>query len=201
MTTLARNEPRAYEPGDIEEYGAAVDILYEGAAVGTSSGFGRPLQAGDPFVGFCFEKCDNSAGSAGDKRVKVRERGTIVLAVVGVTGITDVGAPVYASDDDTFTLTASTNSLIGHVARRIAGATCAVEYDATRNRSAAPTTAATTVTNAGTGADFAIQALVQSSGFGFVTAAEGSSVIDVVINNQARIGEVVACLRAHGLMA
>ncbi len=62
------------------------------------------------------------------------------------------------------------------------------------------TTAENTITNAGTGGDDAIQALTSSSPFGFVTAAEGEQVVEVVLNNQARIGELEARLQAAGLL-
>jgi hypothetical protein len=38
---------------------------------------------------------------------------------------------VYASDDDTFTLTSTSNSKIGFVRRHISSTTCLVEFDAT----------------------------------------------------------------------
>lgn len=117
MTTLAIDKPRVYELGDLNSLPVvATDIIYEGAAVGLSSGNARPLSAGDTFVGFCINNVDNSTGSAGDKRVQVKTSGEIKLSISGLAA-TDVGKPVYASDDDTFTLTASTNSYIGKVVR------------------------------------------------------------------------------------
>lgn len=131
MVTLAANKPRAYEVGDRNEYPVvASDIIYEGAAVGLNAGNARPLVAGDAFAGFAEAPVDNSAGAAGDKRVRVKERGKIEVPVTGVTGITDVGSSVYASDDDTFTLTATGNSLIGTVVRHVSGTTAVVSYKA-----------------------------------------------------------------------
>ena len=63
------------------------------------------------------------------------------------------------------------------------------------------TTAETTITNAGTASDYAIQALTNSGAFGFVTAAEGESVVEVVLNNQLRINELEDTLQALGLLA
>ena len=131
MTTLAANKPRALEIGDRNEFPVvASDIIYEGAFVGASSGNARPLVAGDSFMGVAEAKVDNSSGSAGDKTVRVIERGKAELTVVGVTGITDLGSSVYASDDDTFTLTATGNSLIGTVARHVSGTTAVVAFKA-----------------------------------------------------------------------
>lgn len=132
MTTLAANKPRAYELGDFQEYPViAADIVYEGAAVGENgSGFARPLVAGDPFLGFALRKADNSAGAAGGVTVEVRRRGEVELAVTGATAVTANDHPlVYASDDDTFTLTASTNTIIGRVQRWVESGVCVVEFD------------------------------------------------------------------------
>lgn len=136
MTTLAKNSPRAFEEGIFNELPVVVtDIIYEGAAVGMSSGYARPLVAGDNFAGFAVRKADNSAGAAGAINVKVRQRGRIVVAVTGVTGVTDVGSTVYASDDDTFTLSSTNNSAIGKIIRRVSGTTCVVEFEAVSKRS------------------------------------------------------------------
>lgn len=133
MTTLAAAKARAYELGTIQQYPViAADIIYEGAAVGENgSGYARPLQAGDPFLGFAETTVDNSAGSAGDKSVRVRRVGQVQLAVAGATAVTANDGPlVYASDDDTFTLTASTNSIVGRVSRWVESGVCVVAFDA-----------------------------------------------------------------------
>lgn len=132
MTTLANDQPRAYEQGDIEEYPViAADIIYEGAAVGeNASGFARPLVAADKFLGFAIEKVDNTGGAAGDKRVRVRTKGKAQLPI-GSLAITANDRPlVYASDDNTFTLTSTSNSLIGSVSRFVATGIGIVEFDA-----------------------------------------------------------------------
>lgn len=134
MTTLAADKPRAFVLGDLNDMPViAADIIYEGAAVGdNASGYARPLVAGDAFRGFALERCDNAAGAAGAKNVTVRVRGRIVLPV-SAAAITDVDKPVYASDDDAFTFTASTNSFIGRVVRWVSTGFVEVEYDATRS--------------------------------------------------------------------
>ncbi len=137
MATLAKDSARAYELGDIGELPViAADIIYEGAALGdNASGYARPLVAADPFLGFAERKVDNSTGAAGDKKVRVRERGKVIVPVVGVTGVGDVGTAVYASDDDTFTLTSVGNSAIGKIVRYESGTTCVVYFEAAQNRS------------------------------------------------------------------
>jgi hypothetical protein len=131
MTTLAADKSRTFELGDINELPViASDIIYEGAAVGMNgSGYARPLTAGDQFVGFAEQNVDNSAGAAGDKTVRVLTKGFIKLSI-GSLAITDIGKPVYASDDDTFTLTESTNSHVGRVHRFISTGVGVLSFDA-----------------------------------------------------------------------
>lgn len=135
MTTLAARKVREYVlPGDEESYPVvAADIIYEGAAVGENgSGYSRPLVAGDVFQGFAIEETiDNSTGAAGDKYVRVKTRGRALLAVAGATGVAaNDRPPVYASDDDTFTLTPTSNSLIGYISRWVSSGVAIVEFDA-----------------------------------------------------------------------
>lgn len=138
MTTLAADKPRDFQLGDLEEYPViASDIIYEGAAVGeNASGYARPLQAGDVFLGFATETADNSAGSAGDIRVQVRCRGRVTLPISALAITANDRPAVYASDDDTFTLTAGSNSLIGYVSRWVATGSGVVEFDALAVRAA-----------------------------------------------------------------
>jgi len=130
MTTLATDKVRDYELGDVNELPViAADILYEGAAIGdNASGYMRPLVSGDPFRGFVERKVDNSVGSAGDKNVRLLKRGLIKLSVSGLA-ITDVGRPVYATDDDTFVLT-GIGTYIGHVYRYISSGVGIIAFSA-----------------------------------------------------------------------
>jgi hypothetical protein len=131
MTTRASDIARNFELGDINELPViASDIIYEGAAVGdNASGYARPLVAGDPFRGFAESKADNASGSAGDKNVRVRTKGKVQIPVTSLA-ITDVGKNVYASDDDTFVLTQSTNTRIGYVERYISSGVGIVAFAA-----------------------------------------------------------------------
>ena len=140
MTTLAVDKPRVYPVRRYEITNElpviASDIIYEGAAVGdNASGLARPLVAADPFLGFAQRQCDNSAGAASAKAVIVRSRGCVVLAVTGASSAADVSETVYAADDDTFTLTAGSNTAIGKVSRWISGTSCEVEFEALPFRS------------------------------------------------------------------
>lgn len=131
MTTLAKDSPRTYELGDIQEYGViASDIIYEGAMVGLNgSGHARPLVADDPFAGFAIAKADNSTGAAAAINVRVQKRGAVKFSISGLA-ITDVGKDVFASDDDVMTLTQGTNTRIGYVERFISTGVGVVAFQA-----------------------------------------------------------------------
>lgn len=132
MATLTGAVQRDYLIGDVEAYPViATDVIYQGAAVGENgSGYSRPLVAGDTFQGIADSTADNSTGLAGAVSVIVRRKGRVVVPVVGASAITANDRPaVYASDDNTFTLTSTSNSLIGYVSRWISGTTCVVSFD------------------------------------------------------------------------
>lgn len=132
MTTLAANKPRAYELGERNHFPViAADIIYEGAAVGIVPGTGhaQPLTATDKFGGFAVAKADNSGGAAAAINVEVVKKGEIELAVTGAV-ITDVGNPVYATDDDTFTLSPVGGVFVGFIKRFVSSAVAVVEFNA-----------------------------------------------------------------------
>lgn len=132
MTTLASNKPRAYELGNRNHLPViASDIIYEGAAVGIvdASGHARPLVGGDRFGGFAEARADNSAGTAAAINVQVIRSGEIELAVSGAVA-TDIGQPVYATDDDTFVFNPVGASFIGFVKRFVSSGVVVVDFDA-----------------------------------------------------------------------
>jgi len=131
MTTLAANAPRAYELGERNHLPViASDIIYEGAAVGIVAGTGhaRPLVAGDGFGGFAVAQADNSAGAAAAIMVEVMEEGEIELTITGAV-ITDVNQPVYASDDNAFSMSPVGGTFIGFVKRFVSAGVAVVGFD------------------------------------------------------------------------
>ncbi len=130
MTTLAADNPRIFEVESLFDNlpAVATDILYAGSAAGSSSGNARPLVAGDSFLGFVEDTCDNSAGAAGAKLVKIRREGFVKLSITGVTAESDIGTAVYATDDNAFTLTASGASKIGVISRWVSGTLAIVHF-------------------------------------------------------------------------
>ena len=133
MATLTQDEPRDYQTSDIESYPViASDVIYEGAAVGENgSGYARPLQGGDPFLGFAVRVADNSSGAAGDVRVEVRTRGRVQVPITNAITDNDRVA-AYASDDNTFTKTSTSNSKIGWISRWVSNSEAVIEFVATR---------------------------------------------------------------------
>lgn len=126
---LTADKPRTYGAGEINDLPVKGSTkIYEGSPVGDSSGYARNLASGDQFRGFALEQADNSSGSDGDITVRVRKRGLISLAVTSVA-VTDVGRPVYASDNDTFAL-AGVGSYIGTVAAYVSSGVAIVAFDA-----------------------------------------------------------------------
>jgi hypothetical protein len=131
-TTLAAQALRNYELGDENDIPViAADIIYEGAAVGIvdASGHARPFVSTNRFAGFASRKADNSAGAAAAINVTVRTRGQVQLTVSDAL-ITDIGQPVYASDDDTFSLNPAAGGFIGFVKRFVSSGVVVVEFDA-----------------------------------------------------------------------
>lgn len=140
MTTLAANKRRSYEgaPTRIEENAIpviAADIIYEGAAVGIvdATGLARPLVNPDRFAGFAVATLDNSAGAAAALNVGVYQSGRIRLAVTGAV-ITDLGQPVYATDDDTFSFSPVGGVFVGFVHRFVSAGSVIVAFDALNYR-------------------------------------------------------------------
>lgn len=193
MTTLATDKARTYELGDLNSFPVvATDIIYEGAAVGLSSGNARPLNAGDQFVGFCIQNADNATGSAGGVRVQVKTHGEVQLPVANVAA-TDIGKPVYASDDDTFVLTATGNSYIGKVKRFVSTGVAVVAFDV---RTGGALTALTDNT-AGT-ADDTLEAMadLDTAGGNTYTDAAVNAVLAKIRNNFADLAAKVNAIAA-----
>jgi len=129
MTTLAVNTPSVYSLGDYTQVPViASDIIYTGAAVGELAGYARPLVAGDRFLGFAKEEANNASGAAGAVAINVAKRGSIQLAITGLV-ITDIGLPVYASDDATFSLSPVGGTFVGFVSRFVSSAVGVVDFD------------------------------------------------------------------------
>lgn len=119
MALSADRELALYASAELVELGLDDNVLiYKNAFVGknTSTGYVRPLVAGDPFVGIAYSRADNtqSGHAAGKVRVRLHQNVDIVHTLTSVA-VANVGADVYASADGTLTLTSTNNSRIGRV--------------------------------------------------------------------------------------
>lgn len=108
-------------------------VIYKGALVGrnASTGFARPLIAGDLFVGVAYRKADNTVTghTAGGIRVRLHQNVDVVHTLTSITD-TNVGSVVYASADDSMTLTSTNNSRVGVILGKPATNTARVRTQA-----------------------------------------------------------------------
>lgn len=140
---LTSPKPRAYESAGKRTAAQSVRLdtsieptfgtevaVWEGAAIGliASTGTARPLEAGDQFAGFVAEDVRVPQYEPPWPRMSLVTAGVVQLAVPGVT-VTDVGQPVYATDDDTFTLNPVGASFVGHVSRFVSSGIAMVTFD------------------------------------------------------------------------
>lgn len=119
MTALNTDTNRVFEtPDDTNAIPvAATAKIFSGALVGkNAAGYGRPLNAGDTAVGFAKDNIDNSNGVDGEKTCELKAKGKASLFIGGIS-LGDVGRKVYASDDNTFTLSENGNSVVGKLVR------------------------------------------------------------------------------------
>lgn len=167
---------RTFEIGVINTlpvYGSTT--LYRGVAAGEVSGYIRALVAGDPFRGFVDAYLINVAntktgdtGASGAKVVNLISEGLLRITLTSIA-ITDVGKPVYMSDDETFTLTQGSNSLVGYVYRYVAANTCVIKFGigVEVGATAVTTVGSTLCTPAG-------------SAYGFTTSAQADAIVAAV---------------------
>lgn len=120
MTALTADKERYTKVGNILDIPMAAVKIYKGAALMiNASGYVTNAAATNALkgAGFANETIDNSGGSAGDYSINSNIEDVIELD--GFTGLTqaDLGKTAYASDNATFTLTASNNIPIGTIVK------------------------------------------------------------------------------------
>lgn len=131
MSKLTNDVARTYELGNTSEYPIlGGEIIYEGGAVGIeTNGYARALHTGDKFAGFADERVDNTLGTNGQKTIRTKYRGTVVLPAPSGISLTDVGSNLFASDDNTFTTTSPSPPYIGKI-RRVSNGEIVVDFEA-----------------------------------------------------------------------
>lgn len=96
---------------------AASTTIYKGAFVRIDAGGDIEPCAGtstEPCLGIALVKADNSDGADGDITCKILV-GAVIDHAVGSITKANIGDAVYTSDDQTLTLTSTTNELVGHL--------------------------------------------------------------------------------------
>lgn len=119
MALSADREVKFYATPELVELPVDDNVkIFKGALVGRnrSTGYARPLVAGDDFLGLAYGRADNTVAGhvAGGISVRLHQSIDIVHALSGVA-LGDMGKDVYASDDATLTLTPTGNSRIGRI--------------------------------------------------------------------------------------
>lgn len=137
---LSQDTPRTYahHPDVLTELPVKGSTrIYEGAAVGITSGYARGLAAGDEFAGFARFPANNSASSTdGAIRVSIVPQGILLgVSVTGATAVTHVHDTVYMSDDGTFTLSSTGNVAVGKIIRWISSGVADVFFQSLALRS------------------------------------------------------------------
>jgi len=133
---LTTDTPRKYDIGDVNEITVAAGVtIYEGAYVFALKSSGEAVVATPAIATHSFIGIAVSGATAGN-RVRVKESGKVRTDVVGASAAS-VGLIVYATADDTLTLTGggvSTNVPAGYVHRNISGTTCVVKFSSSAER-------------------------------------------------------------------
>ena len=133
---LSADTVRKYEIGDLNALTVDTGVtVYEGAFVFAKKADGTAVVASPAISTHAFAGIAIAGATAGQK-VHIKHRGFVEMPVTGASAAS-VGQIVYASADDTLTLTASTNVPVGYVHRHVSSTTCIVEFRSTAERDVA----------------------------------------------------------------
>ncbi|MFH1091859.1 MAG: hypothetical protein V1742_09870 [Pseudomonadota bacterium] len=122
---LTRDRATAYREGIEIEYPVAAVKIYAGGMVCiNAAGYAVPAADTVNFKlgGIALEQVDNSAGSPGDKTIRVRRVGVFELKALSIAQ-TDVGKQMYVVDDETFDETNPGQGIICGVLTKFVSAT------------------------------------------------------------------------------
>lgn len=153
MALTANREVNRYVDQELRSHAVAASVhVYKGGFVGlNTTGYARPLSAGDRLLGLAYDEKDNSSGADGDVSVRVFTFGDFEHTLSGAA-VTDVGRPVFASDDTTLTFVADGNTYVGTVRDRPEANKIILRLDSDRR---AVKTVRYDVADLGAGADLA----------------------------------------------
>ena len=132
MTALGSDRKTSYREGIEIEYKVAAGMnIFSGSLVClNTSGYAAPGAdtAGFKFLGVALENADNSSGQNGDITVRVRRKGSFRFAASGMA-ITDIGAAVKVSDDQTVAKSTANSVACGTIAEFIGATEVGVDID------------------------------------------------------------------------
>lgn len=130
---LSADTLRKYEIGDVNALTVASGVtIYEGALVFALKSSGQAVVASPAISTHSFAGIAIKGAVAGEN-VRLKESGKVEMPVTGASAAS-VGQIVYASADDTLTLTASTNVPVGIVHRHVSSTTCIVAFKSSAER-------------------------------------------------------------------
>jgi len=117
MTALSANLDTERKDGEMISYPVlATETIYKGALVvdlDTGYASAGTDASGNISLGVAVEKSDNASGSDADKAVRVYKKGTFVFSKTTAVQ-TDVGVPMYITDDQTVATSSSYSILAGY---------------------------------------------------------------------------------------
>jgi len=117
MALAANREVDRYVDQDVRSFPVAASAhVFKGSFVELNdTGYAQPLTGSGRVAGLAYEEVDNSSGADGAVEVRVFTQGDFSLPLVGASAAS-IGLAVYASDDETLTLSADGAAFIGYVA-------------------------------------------------------------------------------------
>ena len=112
---LAKNFEQPEKAGLLVTYPVKAGAhIYKGALVCADT-TGNAVPAADTanyrFLGIADEESDNTGGVSGAKKVRIKKTGTYVASASGWTAAS-IGAPLYATADDTVVASGATNNIL-----------------------------------------------------------------------------------------
>lgn len=130
-SNLKNDIARTYELGNVSEYPVVGEaLIFEGSAVGINeAGYAGAFTTGNKFAGFADENVDNLLGTDGDKIIRTKVKGAIVLPAPSGITLASVGSDIYVSGENTFTTTSTNNAYIGKI-RRVSNSEITVDFQA-----------------------------------------------------------------------
>jgi hypothetical protein len=132
MANLTADREDLRQDGILVQYPVSNVKLFKGSivAVNTSGYAVKGVDTASFFLaGVAYEQVDNSAGSAGDKKIRVWRKGIFEFNFSGTASQADVGKSVYMVDDNTVALAATTTNdvLVGRITEFVTASKVRVE--------------------------------------------------------------------------